>query len=85
MQANARVQENRFTGKTVVLTGALSISRSEAKSILQSFGAKVTGSVSAKTDYVIAGEDAGSKAEKAEKLGVPIVDENQFMEYVGNI
>ena len=85
IEASAPVQENMFTGKTVVLTGALSISRAEAKLILQSSGAKVTGSVSAKTDYVIAGEDAGSKAEKAEKLGVSILDENQFMENVGNL
>jgi DNA ligase (NAD+) len=82
VQARAPVLENMFTGKTVVLTGALSMSRSEAKALLQSLGAKVTGSVSAKTDYVIAGEDSGSKAEKAEKLGITVLDENQFMENV---
>ncbi len=62
-------------GKTVVLTGALSVPRDEAKARLEALGAKVTGSVSKKTDYVLAGEDAGSKLDKAGALGVPVVDE----------
>ena len=70
-----------FTGKVVVLTGTLHQgSRSEAKEKLEAVGAKVTGSVSAKTDYLIAGEKAGSKLSKAEKLGVSILDEEQFMQ-----
>ncbi|WP_423910577.1 NAD-dependent DNA ligase LigA [Candidatus Spongiihabitans sp.] len=71
-----------FSGKTVVLTGTLSMSRSEAKKLLQSRGAKVTSSVSRNTDYVIVGQDAGSKADKAEQLGVEILDENQFLAQV---
>lgn len=76
-----QMTDSVFSNKTVVLTGALSISRSDAKDILQSQGAKVTGSVSKNTDFVIVGEDAGSKADKAEKLGVEIVDEQQFLKY----
>lgn len=69
-----------FSGKLVVLTGTLSaMSRAEAKAKLELLGAKVTGSVSAKTDYVIAGEAAGSKRKKAESLGVKIVEEEEFL------
>jgi DNA ligase (NAD+) len=62
-------------GKTVVLTGSLSLPREEARARLRALGAKVTGSVSKKTDFVLAGEDAGSKLARAEALGVPVVDE----------
>jgi DNA ligase (NAD+) len=68
-------QELPLQGKTFVITGTLSIKRNELKDRLQSLGAKVTGSVSKSTDYVIAGADPGSKFEKAEQLGVPILDE----------
>ncbi len=72
-----------FTGKTVCLTGTLSqMKRSEAKEILESLGAKVTGSVSKKTDCVIAGEDAGSKLTKAQSLGVAVLTENEFLEKI---
>ena len=64
-----------FAGKTFVLTGKLSRPRDEYKAQLLSLGAKVAGSVSGKTDYVVAGEDAGSKLSKAEQLGVPVLDE----------
>jgi DNA ligase (NAD+) len=61
---------------TVVLTGTLpSMTRDEAKALLEGAGAKVAGSVSAKTNYVVAGADAGSKLAKAEQLGVPVLDE----------
>jgi len=71
-----------FAGKVVVLTGTLTeMSRQEAKAILTSLGAKVTSSVSAKTDFVIAGEKAGSKRTQAEKLGVTILTEAQWMSY----
>ncbi len=68
-------QELPLTGKTFVLTGTLSISRDEAKSRLEALGAKVAGSVSKKTDCVVAGTEAGSKLDKARELNVPVWDE----------
>ena len=69
-----------LSGKTFVLTGTLpSLSREEAKSMLENVGAKVAGSVSKKTDYVVAGAEAGSKLDKAMELNVTILDEMQFM------
>ena len=63
------VTENRFKGKTVVLTGTLTqMGRNEAKALLQDMGAKVSGSVSAKTDFVIAGDAAGSKTDKSARI-----------------
>ena len=74
------VAENRFKGKTVVLTGTLTqMGRNEAKALLQDMGAKVSGSVSAKTDFVIAGDAAGSKLIKAQELGVTILTEEEFL------
>lgn len=74
------VAVSAFAGKTVVLTGTLrSMTRDEAKEQLLQRGAKVAGSVSAKTHYVIAGEDAGSKAQKAAALNVPLLDEGEFL------
>lgn len=69
-----------FSGKTVVLTGTLSeMKRSEAQKALEALGAKVSGSVSRKTDYVIAGEDAGSKLTKAQELGIPVLSEAELL------
>jgi len=74
------VIENRFKGKTVVLTGTLTqMGRNEAKALLQDMGAKVSGSVSAKTDFVIAGDAAGSKLIKAQELGVTVLTEEEFL------
>lgn len=74
------VTENRFKGKTVVLTGTLTqMGRNEAKALLQNMGAKVSGSVSAKTDFVIAGDAAGSKLTKAQELGVTVLTEEEFL------
>ena len=75
--------DNRFEGKTFVLTGSLEkYSRNEAADIIEKFGGKTSGSVSKKTDYVLAGEEAGSKLAKAEKLGITIINENQFEELI---
>ena len=74
------VTENLFKGKTVVLTGTLTqMGRNEAKALLQDMGAKVSGSVSAKTDFVIAGDAAGSKLTKAQELGVTVLTEEEFL------
>ncbi|MCD5029318.1 NAD-dependent DNA ligase LigA [Enterococcus asini] len=71
--------DSPFSGKTVVLTGKLShYTRNEAKKLIENLGGSVTGSVSKKTDLVIAGDDAGSKRTKAEQLGIPIWDEEQL-------
>lgn len=70
-----------LVGKTFVLTGTLpTMSRDQAKALLEKAGAKVAGSVSAKTSYVVAGADAGSKLEKAQELGVTVIDEAQLIE-----
>jgi DNA ligase (NAD+) len=72
-----------LTGKTVVLTGTLpNLSRDEAKAMLEAAGAKVAGSVSQKTSYVVAGAEAGSKLEKALSLGVPVLDEAGLLSLV---
>ncbi len=77
----AKVADSSFAGKTVVLTGTMEkLTRTEAKARLHVLGAKVSGSVSSKTDYVIAGEKAGSKLKKAEALGVEVLDEDGFLE-----
>jgi DNA ligase (NAD+) len=70
--------EAKLEGQTFVFTGRISMPREEAKSLVEQLGGKVALSVSKKTDYVVAGEDAGSKLEKAEKLGVKIIDEAEF-------
>ena len=76
----ASLDNDFWLDKTVVLTGTMaSYSRSQAKEILQGLGAKVTGSVSKNTDYLVAGQDAGSKLSKAEQLGVTILDESEFL------
>ena len=75
--------DNRFEGKTFVLTGSLEkFTRKEAEDLIEKFGGKTSGSVSKKTDYVLAGEEAGSKLTKAQTLGVPIITEAQFEEMI---
>ena len=82
-QAALKRQDDRFAGKTFVLTGTLpTMTRDEASAIIESFGGKSAGSVSKKTDYVLAGEAAGSKLTKAQDLGITIIDENQFREMI---
>jgi DNA ligase (NAD+) len=73
-------------GKTVVLTGTLTqMGRAEAKTKLQELGAKVSGSISAKTDLLVAGEKAGSKLTKAQSLNVETWDENEFISYLAGL
>ncbi|MBQ7757012.1 MAG: NAD-dependent DNA ligase LigA [Oscillospiraceae bacterium] len=76
-----QINDNRFEGLTFVLTGTLpTLKRDEAKAIIESFGGKASGSVSKKTSYVLAGEEAGSKLDKAEQLGIKIISEEEFLD-----
>ncbi|MGE0085534.1 MAG: NAD-dependent DNA ligase LigA [Desulfococcaceae bacterium] len=85
MKSGEPVQKKEgITGKTFVLTGTLeTMPRNEAKKIIEAAGGKVAGSVSSKTDYVVAGEKAGSKLDKARELGIEILDEQMFMKMMG--
>ncbi len=81
MDSLKEVKDNRFAGKTFVLTGTLpTMTRSEASAIIEEFGGKTSSSVSKKTDYVLAGEEAGSKLDKANMLGVAVISEEEFKE-----
>ena len=78
--------DNIFSGKTIVLTGKLvELTRNEAKEYLERYGAKVTGSVTSKTDYVIAGEKAGSKLAKAEQLSIQVLSEDKFIDIMKEV
>lgn len=78
------MSDDRFAGKTFVLTGTLpNLKRSEAQKIIEAHGGKVSGSVSKKTDYVVAGEDAGSKLTKANELGITVIDEAEMLRLAG--
>jgi DNA ligase (NAD+) len=80
----ARIQGGAFSGKQFVLTGKLeTLTRDEARELIESSGGRVTSSVSKKTDYVVAGEDAGSKLEKAEALGLRVIDEEELKKILG--
>lgn len=80
MQSNSTVKDERFAGMTFVLTGTLpTLKRSEASAIIESFAGKTSSSVSKKTTYVLAGEEAGSKLDKANALGIKVIDEETFM------
>lgn len=83
MKSLKQVEDERFKGLTFVLTGTLpTLKRSEAGEIIESFGGKTSSSVSKKTDYVLAGEEAGSKLTKAESLGIKIITEEEFLEMI---
>ena len=83
-QVEEQIASVDLSGKTFVLTGTLpTMSRGQAKALLEAAGAKVAGSVSQKTSYVVAGSDAGSKLEKANELGIPILDEDALMKILG--
>ncbi len=84
MQAEERVAAGTaLAGKTFVLTGAMSVPRGQIKALVEANGGKVTGSVSKKTGYVVAGDSPGSKIEKAEKIGVPILSEDELRALLG--
>ena len=82
-ESSETVSDNRFLGKTFVLTGTLSrFTRDEAQEIIENMGGKASSSVSKKTSYVLAGENAGSKLTKAQSLGIEIITEEQFLEMI---
>ena len=83
MKSTNVVEDTRFSGMTFVLTGTLpTLKRAEASKIIESFGGKTSSSVSKKTTYVLAGEEAGSKLDKANKLGIQVISEEEFKEMI---
>jgi DNA ligase (NAD+) len=79
-----RERGTKLAGKTFVLTGTLvKYTRDEAKKMIEDAGGRVSGSVSKKTDYVVAGSDAGSKLDKAKELGVSVIEEKEMEKLVG--
>ena len=83
MKSQKQIVDERFKGLTFVLTGTLpTLTRSDATSLIEKYGGKVASSVSKNTDFVLAGESAGSKLEKAQKLGISIIEETEFLEKI---
>ncbi|MBQ6092691.1 MAG: NAD-dependent DNA ligase LigA, partial [Clostridia bacterium] len=83
LQSTAEVVDNRFAGQTFVLTGTLlQFTRKEASEIIEARGGKTASSVSKKTAFVLAGEDAGSKLQKANELGIRVLSEQEFAEMI---
>ena len=81
--ADKSATDSPISGKTIVVTGTLpTLSRKEAEDLIQSHGGKAVGSVSKKTDYVLAGEAAGSKLTKAQQLGIPVIDEQTLLDWL---
>ena len=78
------LKNKNFEGKTFVLTGTLSRPRAEVENLIESLGGKTSSSVSKKTDYVLAGENAGSKLDKARELNIRILSEDEFDKLIGN-
>jgi DNA ligase (NAD+) len=84
MSGEKKARGTKLTGKTFVLTGTLAnYSRDQAKQLIEDAGGKVAGSVSRKTDYVVAGSDAGSKLDKAKQLGVSVIGEDEMRTLLG--
>ena len=84
MESLEKPQSDALAGKTFVLTGTLpSLTRSQASAMIEKSGGKVSSSVSKKTSFVLAGEEAGSKLKKANDLGIPVITEEQFMDMMG--
>ena len=84
MEATVQAEGGVLSGKTLVVTGTLlTMGRKEATDKILQYGGKAAGSVSKKTDYVLAGENAGSKLTKAQQLGVPVITEKEFLEMIG--
>ena len=80
----AETIDSAISGKTVVVTGTLpTLGRKEAQELIEKYGGKASGSVSKKTDYVLAGEAAGSKLTKAQELGIPVLTEEEFKALLG--
>ena len=85
MTAEKRQRTSQLEGFTFVLTGTLpNLTRDEAKQRIEAAGGKVSGSVSKKTSYLVAGEEAGSKLDKAQQLKVPILDEAELLKLLGS-
>ena len=84
MQQDEESAEQLLVGKTFVVTGTLpSLGQKEATGLIEKYGGKASGSVSKKTDYVLAGENAGSKLIKAQQLGIQVISENEFKKMLG--
>lgn len=82
--SSGEIKDARLSGKTFVVTGTLpTLKREEATELIERFGGKASGSVSKKTSYVLAGENAGSKLDKAQELGVPVISEEDFLKMIG--
>ena len=78
-------EDSPFSGKTVVITGTLSLPRNQIKEMIEGLGGKVTGSVSKNTDFLVCGTDAGSKLDKARDLGVEIIKEAEFLQITESV
>jgi len=77
-------KEKKFAGLTFVFTGELSFPRRDGENMVKNLGGKTVSSVSSSTSYIVAGESAGSKLEKAKQLGVKIIGESEFLELINN-